>query len=272
MPSPGENRPRRLLYLSRHLWKTLLFFMLYSIGMLWIEMAYFQEDLTISSDLQAVASLFLGSLMALRLNTSYSKWWEARTLWGRLINEERNLAAYVATLSEVPTAHKEHMRELLRKFPKELMTNLRSPGKALHIPSDISSRVFRELKLWKDKAWIDSWEWSRLALVAESLLQVCGGCERIRNSPLLRSYHLAVLSTIWLYLLAAPLALHNRPWTIPLVMMLAGFFLALEKIAHDVDEPFGTSPDDLPLERLCTTIEATLDQLLAKPGDTLTSG
>jgi putative membrane protein len=255
-------RLSHLQHLARYLWKPLLGLLLYSLLAVWLEANYLEEDLTLSSDMQAVASLFLGSLLALRLNTSYNKWWEARTLWGRLVNEERNLAAYSASLSRLPREGKARMRELLVAYPTALMVHLRREPGPLHEPVALSGRLFGELEQWKENGWVDGWQWNRLTLVAESLLQVCGGCERIRNSPWTRSYHSVSLVCIWTYLLAAPLALHHRFYTIPLVMALGTLFLFLEQIARDIDEPFGIAPEDLPLERLCQTIRATVEQLL----------
>lgn len=266
--SSSQSIPSRrghLSHLFRQLWKPTLAFLVYCFIATWIERAYFEEDLTVSSDAQAVASLFLGSLLALRLNTSYNKWWEARTLWGRLVNEERNLAAYVASLGQVPAEAKAGVRAILVEFPTILMGHLREASAPLHLPGQLSGRLFGELAHWKEQGWIDGWQWSRLSLVAESLMHVCGGCERIRNSPWTRSYHSASLACIWLYLLAAPLALHHRPWTIPLVMVLGAFFLFLEQIARDIDEPFGTAPEDLPLERLCQAIASTVEQQFLRP-------
>ena len=44
------------------------------------------------SDLHAALSLVLGWLLVFRTNAAYARWWEARTLWGSLINCSRNLA------------------------------------------------------------------------------------------------------------------------------------------------------------------------------------
>lgn len=100
---------------------------------------------------------------------------------------------------------------------------------------------------------------------------IAGACERIRNSPLFRSYHIMVLFSITLYLAAAPLVLHNRVWTLPLVMAFAIFFFTLELLAADVDEPFGEGPDDLPLELLCHSVQTTVRQIFAS-GETSTTG
>jgi putative membrane protein len=256
-----------LNYLTKQISKPLLGFLGYCLIAIWFEVKYLGEDLTVSSDVQAVASLFLGSLLALRLNTSYNKWWEARTLWGRLVNEERNLAAYAASLQIVSGQAKARLRGLLVEYPTVLMQHLRCPSTTAHRPAAVASGVIAELQEWRRQDWIDGWQWSRLALVSESLLQVCGGCERIRSSPLARSYHTAIMACIWLYLIAVPLALHWRPWTVPLALTVAAFFLVMEQVASDIDEPFGVAPEDLPLERLCQTIAASVEQLLPAAGD-----
>lgn len=264
MDELDQPRPSRLSYLARRLWKPLLAYALYSALVTWLEYTYLADDVTISADIQAVASFFLGALMALRINTSYNKWWEARTLWGRLVNEERNMAAYVAALGSLSQPAREQMRAHLTEFPIVLMRHLRGPG-PVHEPARVSAAVFAELQQWKAKAWIDGWEWSRLSLVAESLLAVCGGCERIRNSPLTLSYQRTVRACAWIYLACAPLVLHCRAWTIPLVVTMAFFFFVLELVAADIDEPFGRAPEDLPLETLCQTIRASVSQILTNP-------
>lgn len=251
-----------LRHLVACLYKTIAGYLLYCLGVLWLEAKYLQEDITLSSDFQAVASLFLGSLLALRLNTCHSRWWEARTLWGRLVNTSRSLAVYVASLPSLAEPERRRIFELLVEFSSGLKDHLRGPAGAVHAPSQTSYALFQLLGDWKREGRIDSWEWSRVAELSEGFLQVCGGCERIRSSPLPRSFHLAILACIWLYLAAAPLVLHQRPWTLPLVLLLSVFFLSLEQIAYDLDEPFGLAPEDIPMERLCGVIQTSSRQIL----------
>ena len=262
---PSSPRPTRTSHILKSLVKPLTLLLGYCLFVTWFEIYCLHNDLQLSGEVQAVASLFIGSLMALRINTSYSHWWEARTLWGRLVNEERNMAAYVAALAEVPPAAKETMREILVAFPPTLMRHLREVPGPVHRPSELSGRAFRELGEWKRLGYIDGWEWSRLGQVLESLLAVCGGCERIRNSLLMRSYHAVVVMVIALYLAAAPFALETTWWTTPVVMIGGALFLALEQVAADIEEPFGTAPEDIPSENLCATIEKTVNQLLTAP-------
>lgn len=268
MTANAAERPRRLGYFSGKLAPLLLPYLLYSYTITQFEMRYLAEDLTVSQDFQAVASLFLGSLLAIRMNTAHAKWMEARLQFGRLVSVTRVLATYLRALPLVPEGEKREMFDLLIAYPRVMMDHLRIPASP-HPLAGMTATYQRRIVSWREQGWIDSWAWSSLARLGEDPLMICGACERIRNSPLVRSYHIMVMVCITLYLAAAPLMLHNRIWTIPVVMMLALFFFTLELLASDVDEPFGQAPDDLPLESLCASVKATVEQIVSS-GDTST--
>jgi len=50
----------------------------------------------------AIIALILGLVLMFRINRAYARWWEARTLWGTLVNVSRNLAIKAKTLAEPP--------------------------------------------------------------------------------------------------------------------------------------------------------------------------
>ncbi|MCA9172142.1 MAG: hypothetical protein KDB23_30960, partial [Planctomycetales bacterium] len=54
-------------------------------------------------------------------------------------------------------------------------------------------------------------------------------------------------------------------WTIPLTTVVSYFMIGLETVAEHVEEPFGRDDDDLDLDGLCTTIERTVQQIMAAP-------
>ncbi len=45
----------------------------------------------------ALTALVLSPLLTFRNREAYDRWWEARRLWGQLINDSRNLAARGST-------------------------------------------------------------------------------------------------------------------------------------------------------------------------------
>ncbi len=258
----STTRPRRFPYFARKLAPLLMVYLVYSITILRFELQYLGHDLTVSEDFQAVSSLFLGSLLALRMNTAHSKWLEARLQFGRLVSGSRVVATYIAGLPGLPAEEKAWAAEWIVCYPRALTAQLRTPSSP-HAPSLLSAAFQARLVSWREKGWLDGWSWSSLARLGEDSLMIAGACERIRNSPLVRSYHIMVMLSITLYLAAAPLVLHNRVWTLPLVMAFAVFFFTLELLAADVDEPFGEGPDDLPLEMLCGSVQSTVEQIFS---------
>jgi putative membrane protein len=96
-------------------------------------------------------------------------------------------------------------------------------------------------------------------------MDICGACERIRRTPLPRSYLLFIRTCIALYLLTLPWGLiHDFGyWTIPEVMIVGYFMVGIELTAEEVEEPFGRAADDLLLDDICQGIEATVTEILA---------
>ncbi|HBL48462.1 MAG TPA: hypothetical protein DDZ90_34280, partial [Planctomycetaceae bacterium] len=62
-----------------------------------------------SSNLHGIIGLVLGLLLVFRTNSSYSRWWEARKLWGRLVNVTRNMAI---KFREFTNFNRDELREL----------------------------------------------------------------------------------------------------------------------------------------------------------------
>jgi predicted membrane chloride channel (bestrophin family) len=85
------------------------------------------------SQIHAALTLVLGWLLVFRTNTAYSRWWEARTLWGALVNCCRNLALKFARLLELPSTDRDALRGLITAFPYTLRDHLRGAASLEHL-------------------------------------------------------------------------------------------------------------------------------------------
>ena len=65
-----------------------------------------------------VNGLALGFLIGFRNNHAYDRWWEARKLWGQLINENRNLCLKVRSLRSIEIADRDAIGRLLIAFAR----------------------------------------------------------------------------------------------------------------------------------------------------------
>jgi putative membrane protein len=220
--------------------------------------------------------LVLGWLLVFRTNTSYGRWWEARTLWGSLVNTSRNLAAKFTSLIDSPGSDLIRIRRILILFPQVLRDHLRdgvnldeedlvdSHGqRPQHAPSFLSSSLYRQLRTWKKDGVIDGFQMMSLEEDVRKLLDIVGACERIRNTRLARSYRMFARQCVVLFLATLPWGIVHEFswWTVPLTAIISYFMLGMEVAAEHTEEPFGYDEDDLDLDALCRVIEASVTEI-----------
>ena len=218
----------------------------------------------------------LGWLLVFRTNTAYSRWWEARTLWGALVNASRNLALKFVCIGSISPAERQRAHELLAAFPVALKCHLRSENATLlpvnirqmaegdhHIPLSIVHQLYSILGRAKQQRQLDGDELRVLDAELLRLMDICGGCERILKTRIVRSYRVFARQCVLIFLGTLPwgVAKDFGLWALPLTFISAYFMLGLETVAEHVEEPFGYDEDDLDLESLCDTIKESVQQV-----------
>lgn len=257
------------------------------------EMSIYHEMGDTAPELHAALSLIVGWLLVFRTNTAHARWWEARTLWGALINASRNLALKVSRLGTVSANDKHLVRQLIIDFAMALKLHLRQepaaqvltrgfstqaankqinyplaepePASPLHVPLAIAGEIYRLMGEWKASGSIDGDELRVIDAEALRLMDICGACERIQKTRIVRSYRVFARQVVLLFLLTLPWGIVEDFgwWTIPLTAMTAYFMLGLEIVAEHVEEPFGYDDDDLDLEGMCRTIDTSVNEIFA---------
>lgn len=228
------------------------------------------------AQIHAALTLVLGWLLVFRTNAAYARWWEARTLWGTLVNASRNLAIKVFHLVDLPDSSRERLERLLIGFPRALRDHLRrqppepeigtlvgGDPNSQHIPVALAMRLYAEIALLREQSEIDGDELRVIDLEARVWMEVCGACERILNTRVVLSYRTFARQCVLLYLLTFPWGIVEsfRWWTIPLTIITSYFMLGLETVAEHIEEPFGFDEDDLNLDAICEGIEKTVRQI-----------
>jgi len=226
---------------------------------------------------------FLALLLVLRTNGGYERWWEARKLWGGIVNQSRNLA--IAGLSYGPrdaewrehfvrwTAAFSHVaRRSLRgerELP-ELLPLLRDPdaveriSRAQHMPSFVAQVLAGLLREAVEQGDMDRVAFLAVDRERTQLIDHVGGCERILRTPLPQVHTSKLRRFIVLYLLALPIAVVGTWWFPGLVTVLVAYpLLAIDQIAAELENPFSLrNLSHLPLNPLCDTIQGNLLALL----------
>ena len=229
-----------------------------------------------------VNGLALGFLIGFRNQHAYDRWWEARKLWGQLVNENRNLCLKVRSLPGIEAADRGEIGRLVISFAEALKDHLRrrdgsDEATALaenkvhwnHQPSRLAGVIVDMVVRWQRDGRIDGWGLLWLDDQVKCLMEICGACERIRNTPLSSSYRALLRHGIAIYLVIAPFYLIDDTgiYGFPMFVLAAYFLLGIELVAEEVEEPFGAGGDNLPLERYCATIATSVHEILGPPSE-----
>ncbi|RYG35950.1 hypothetical protein EON81_11215 [bacterium] len=221
-----------------------------------------------------VITASLGIFLGFRNNSAYDRWWEARTLWGAMINESRTLVRRAATFCDEELAQsaarhvagfahsaRRQLRnenpagELNRIFGEEAglrFAHRRSPAIAILEDFARECRVaFKEGRLGEN----------RFVAIEDSLSRLTdclGGCERIKNTPMIRLYDDIPQAMVYIVMILLPFALvKDLHWFTPPAALLVSFlFLSLDMIGRTVEAPFASTINDVPITSLATVIEA----------------
>ena len=264
----------------------LLLVALFSWGIAYLELEYLKlSDKSWVKNITTVHSLLgfvLSLILVFRTNTAYDRWWEGRKQWGTLTNCSRTLAIKLqAILPKEDNLSRNFYRKAIPLFAETLYNFLRSDYtkfmldendhpelKSLddkkHGPNQIASLIYsKTMKLYTDGKITGD----QLKLVDEeitSMTNVCGACERIKNTPIPIAYSSFIKVFIIIYSVTLPFGLvfsmgYFVTMAVPFIFYV---LLTLEMIGESIEEPFGTDPDDLPIDKITTNIKKHCREIL----------
>jgi putative membrane protein len=258
---------------------------------------YAGMDTDLSTIPFTLISLALGVFLGFRNNTSYDRYWEGRKLWGRLVNDTRSFARLTLNLIASDATAQARLKEPeTRSLQRTLVQRVIAYAHALrlHLRDEIADLAplagflsERELSALQGQHNVPlALLQSLSAGVAEArragvvhhrdvhlfenmlsdMCDVQGGCERIKNTPIPWSYTVLMHSIVAIYCFTLPLGLvQTTHFLTPIVVVLIAYaFLGLDAVGDELEEPFGSDYNDLPLSTLSRTIEVNLLQLLGE--------
>jgi putative membrane protein len=239
----------------------------------WVEKDLIRVAVPLGPSFLSILGIILGLLLVFRTNTAYDRWWEGRRLLGQLVNISRGVSRLLAAQlgdGEEGLSRRRRYAALLAAFPTRLATHLRrqrgTPGP--HRPGELLTALHAELE--SDFVAGRLVRESRLVLapILQGFDDVMGGCERIRNTPIPFSYSSYIKQFVVLYDVVMPFGLVKEFGYGTVIASMFTFFatMGLELLATEIEEPFGTDINDLPMEALGSTISTNVEAVLG-PGD-----
>ena len=232
-----------------------------------------------------IAGAALGLLLILRTNAGYDRWWEARKLWGGIVNQSRNVVISALSYGPADKAWREKFVKWVAAFPHVVRCSLRgeqlspevtalvgSDGSAriaasAHMPSFVALTLAELLRDACDRYDMDRFAFMQVDRERAALIDHIGACERILKTPLPLVYAIKIRRFIALFLLTLPFALLHRingDWLIPLITMLVAYpLISLDQIGIELQNPFAKANlSHLPIGDISETIEKNVVGLL----------
>lgn len=249
---------------------------------------YFQHKFGIKLELPLDCFEFsgaaLGLLLVLRTNSGYDRWWEARKLWGGIVNQCRNLAISANAYGPADAAWQLNLARWVAAFPHVAKASLRNESlpagvakligdknalelsHAEHMPSAVALHIAKHLRTALDSNDLDHFSFLQLDKERAQLIDHIGACERIMKTPLAMAYSIKIRRFLATFLLTLPFALMHvldNSWLVPLVTMLVAYPLfSLDQIGVELQNPFDTrNLSHLPLDEISRSIERNVGAL-----------
>jgi putative membrane protein len=267
-----------------------------SVCVLWspVVVAFHQlwKPLAISATTHTLVGVALGLLLVFRTNASYDRFWEGRKCWGSIVNESRNLArglrTYVKGDSHLVNdilrwtaafafATKNSLRGntgLGRAGDRLPAAEVESVLQAEHVPLAVTLKISERLAEVGSRGLTSDIILMALDRNVQALIDQLGACERILKTPLPFVYVVHLRRALILYCFTLPMAIVGFYgwWTILVTLLTAYMFFGIEEIGVEIENPFGGDDNDLPLERICDTIDQNLMALLVNDAEDRVEG
>jgi len=270
----------------RQLFPLMAILTVYSAGISYLEMDYLKlsQDSRLKNltPLHNLLGFAISMLLVFRTNTAYDRWWEGRKLWGSLTNNSRNLAVKLNSMLAADDEHnRKFFRQVIPRFAFELMHHLQAESTRLsldekphpeipdfdhskHIPNQVAQLLTGKLYLLQKQEKLDSMQLLLLNNEISAFLEICGACERIKNTPIPYSYSSFIKKFIFVYILTLPIGyvFNLGYWVIPVVVFVFYVLASLELIAEEIEDPFGKDTNDLPMKRMSENIARNIREIL----------
>lgn len=242
---------------------------IYAALVVWVETDVFRVAVPLGPSFLSILGIILGLLLVFRTNTAYDRWWEGRRLWGQLVNVSRGLSHQLEAMLPAASPSRTEWNRLIGEFPTLLAAHLRTPRGTVqpHAPNAqvgamhaLAQRNLAAGELPPDARWV-------LAPLLQAWDDVTGACERIRNTPIPFSYSSYIKQFVVLYALVLPFGLVREFGYGTVIASMFTFFatMGLELLATEIEEPFGTDRNDLPLDDIAAVIARDAAAILTPP-------
>lgn len=264
----------------RQLFPLIILIGIYSTAVAYLELEYWDlpDDSHVKniSMMHGMLGFVISLLLVFRTNTAYDRWWEGRKMWGALVNNSRNLAIKLNAIIE-DEKDRAFFRKIIPVYASILNKHLKDEETAKqlaedvilhdhhsHRPNQVAKMLFMKVnELYKSQK-ITGDQLIILNSEIQSLTDICGACERIKNTPIPYSYSAFLKKFIFFYVMTLPFGyvFNLGYFVIPVVIFIFYVLASLELIAEEIEEPFGHDDNDLPTTKIAENIKKHIEEII----------
>lgn len=268
-----------------YLWKKIRFELLYVVVICTLVFFINKEFGQYLPDMPIAIPTFIGTalsvILSFKMAQSYDRWWEARKIWGAIVNDSRTLVLQVKAFLDDDTdirriAHRQvawvHTlaRTLRRQELPDKLSQLLSDKELERVrskknaPLEILSCANDDLRQLRTADQIDIFQHLQLNETMARLVDHQGRCERIKNTVFPVTYRIFLQVLIYVFIGTLSVAMRSVPFEfeLPLLLVVGAAFFLLSKSAGHLQDPFDNFPTDTPVTTIATTIEINVRELL----------
>lgn len=275
------NRKISILYFVRLIKWQVLFVVAFALAVGFLHVRHEFIGITVPLSILALMGTVVSVLLAFRTSQSYERWWEARVVWGGIVNDSRTLIRMVIQFLPESDAGERNafavrqvawvnaLGEALRKLPFSPKVDAYAKLNAIdasNLPNAILDGHSAQIAKLVSQGKLSEFKQLQLNEVVARLCDSMGKCERIKNTVFPRSYSVILHTLIYAFTALLPFGLdHNQLATeIGISIIVPLLFIAVEKTAIIMQDPFENTPVDTPMTSLAQTIEINIREMMGE--------
>ncbi|MFL5747262.1 MAG: bestrophin family protein, partial [Niastella sp.] len=206
----------------------LLVILIYSLIIAVIHQFFLKVPFSIPLSIPAILGTVISLLLGFRSNQAYDRWWEARQVWGAIVNDSRTLARQVINFTESQYEEDEVMQLRQRMIRRQMgwcyalgqslrrmnpvsglekfisRRELENLGRFNNVPMAMLDQHGRDLKRALEEGYINRYQQMELDRTLTRLCDAMGKCERIKNTVFPSTYSLYIHFSLMLFICLLP--------------------------------------------------------------------
>jgi len=244
----------------------------------------FLDEISVPIGVTAIFGTAVALLLAFRTNQAYDRWWEARIIWGAIVNDSRTLVRQSKSFFDrTQEGHESMVREIaLRQiiwcyalgeslrnqpFSQKVTAYIDSNGiDAFNVPNALLSAHSETLRKSKQSNLVNDFQQMQIDSTIARLCDSMGKCERIKNTVFPKAHSMLIHTIIYVFATMIPFGLFDKYLIVETVLTIGipVIFIAIEKTSMLMQDPFENEPLDTPMTDLAQTIEINLKEMIGE--------